>query len=168
MKIAIYIIVYSFLGYILERIINLVAWGIWYDNSVLVGPYQPMYGVGVVLTLYLWWFIKRLRLTRLIQMTVLIVVAALITGMVELISGTLYEALFDEVLWDYRITFDFCRGPYTCWFPTFMFGLLSVFTVKVVHPLIESYLLLIPKGVKLGIVLVFLLDVIYTYYEVLL
>ncbi len=166
MKILFYLIVYSVLGFVLERIINLVAWGIWYDNSVLIGPYQPMYGLGIVFTLQVWLFLKRFKVSLALKYSLLIVSAIMITSVTEYVSGSLYEYFYNDVLWDYRLTFTFCQGPYTCWFPTMLFGFLATFTVLYVHPMLDSFMLVIPKWVKYIIVLVFLLDVIYTYYEV--
>ena len=50
-KYFIYLLVYSFGGYVLERIINLIAFGKWVENRVLIGPYQPLYGAGIVLAI---------------------------------------------------------------------------------------------------------------------
>ena len=48
-KYFVYFMIYSFLGFVLERIINVIFLGYYYDNSVLVGPYQPLYGLGILL-----------------------------------------------------------------------------------------------------------------------
>ncbi len=167
MKIGCYLIVYSVMGYVVENVINLVYFGFWIDNSVLIGPYQPMYAIGVLLTLWFYNVIKPLRINRFFKLLFLWVVAVLFTGLSEWVSGSLYEYFYHALLWDYQLSFSVCRHPYVCIFPTTLFGLMAVFSVLVVHPFVRQFSMLIPRYVKGVVILIFIADIIYTYYEVL-
>jgi uncharacterized membrane protein len=169
MKPLLYLIIYSFFGFLLERIINILFLGGFYDNSVLYGPYQPMYGLGVVLTLYAYLMIKKIPIKwPFVEFLLIWLLAILFTGFSEYISGTLYEYFTGIVLWDYSLTFTWCTNPYSCFLPTSIFALLAVFTVIYIHPFISMFLKFIPRIIKWLVILAFLIDVILTYKEVLL
>jgi uncharacterized membrane protein len=167
MKLLFYLIVYSFLGFVLERIINIFYFGAWVDNSVLYGPYQPMYGLGVILTLIFYHYIsKRTNIAFPLKATLVILAAIVFTGISEFVSGTLYEMAYDKQLWDYRASFSLCSHPYICIIPTSLFGILSAITVVYIHPIIAMASRAIPTFIKYAIIGLFLLDVVVTYYEV--
>lgn len=169
MKPLLYLIIYSVFGFILERIINMIFLGGFYDNSVLFGPYQPMYGLGVVLTLYAYKVIRKLPIKwGLVKFLLIWIFAVMATAFSETVSGLLYEHFYDVVLWNYSDTFPFCTSAYSCLIPTSIFGLIAVFTVIYIHPLISILVKFIPRVLKWLIIFVFLIDVILTYKEVLL
>lgn len=163
------LIIYSILGFLLERVINLIFLGSFLDNSVLVGPYQPMYGLGVMLTLV---FYKQFKdtfsvLNPLVSFLIFWVAATLFTGLSEYASGTLYEYFYDSILWDYGATFSVCENPYVCFLPTSIFGLLALFTVIYVDPFIQQFQAKIPKTLTMIFIIIFIIDYIYTYWGVL-
>ena len=160
--------VYSFLGYGLERIINVFAFGRWLDNSVLYGPFQPMYGIGVVLAVALWHVLRKTELTPALKVLFLCIGAVLFTYASEMLSGTLYERLYGVKLWDYRLTFDlWCDHPYSCFIPTTLFGFLAAFTAMVVHPDIAKWADRIPLWQGFLLLGVFIADWYFTYSEAL-
>lgn len=157
-----YLLIYSIGGFVLERIINLIFLGYWWDNSVLYGPYQPLYGSGVVLTvLFMEYFLPRLKWTPLANDVVLLVMAIVFTGAVEAATGYGYEALTDIHLWDYGQTFA-CRLEYVCVFPTSLFGFLSFLVVKYLHPIIKRYLDNLDNRLSVALAVIFTADVIVT------
>ncbi|MFW6319815.1 MAG: putative ABC transporter permease, partial [Bacillota bacterium] len=157
----------SFLGFVLERIINVVYYRTWLDNSVLYGPYQPMYGLGVISTLIFYQLIiKQKRVAFSLKAIITVVVAIIFTGISEYLSGTLYEMIYDKQLWNYQSSFSLCSHPYVCIIPTGLFGILSALTVVYIHPIIAMISRAIPRLIKYAIIGIFLLDVIVTYYEV--
>ncbi len=158
-----YIIVYGFLGYVLERLINLVFLGTWLDNSVLLLPIQPMYGLGVVGAILIYPHIKRLTIPKAVEIGLLMLVAILTTALSEALSGELYEWLYDGTLWNYGTTFSMCTYPYVCVLPTSLFGILSGLTVLLVHPYMKVHTKALPRRLIIMIVLLVTLDFIYTY-----
>ena len=126
-----YLLFYSFGGFLLERIINVVFLGYWYDNSVLLGPYQPLYGSGVLLTIIFVdvVYVRMKRIKGIYKEIILIIMAILFTGLVEAITGYGFEYFFGLHLWDYGNTFP-CRLEYICIYPTSLFGVISYLVVK--------------------------------------
>ncbi len=166
MSYAFYVVVYGFFGYLLERFINLIAYGHLYDNSLLITPVQPMYGLGVVGALAGFNLLRKAKIHGKRLYVATLVIAYIATALSEYASGTLYEHFYGVRLWDYRMTFPFCAGPYTCFVPTAMFALLAFLTVCFVHPYLDLFLRLIPKSVRIGAVLIVLVDMFFTYSEV--
>ncbi len=157
-----YLLIYSIGGFVLERIINLIFLGYWWDNSVLYGPYQPLYGSGVMLTvLFMEFALPRLAWSPRAKDALLLVAAILFTGAVEATTGYGYEALTGIHLWDYGQTFP-CRLEYVCVLPTSLFGFLSFLVVKYLHPLIKRYLDNLDNRVALTLAVIFTVDVIVT------
>lgn len=158
-----YLLIYSIGGFILERIINVLFYGVYYDNSVLIGPYQPLYGSGILLAILVKDFVIDRHLTNhFVKLFLLLIVTIFTTALVESITGYGFDFLFNEMLWDYREFFT-CTSPYVCFIPTSIFGILSFLAIKYLHPIIESIEVIIPKYVSLLLFIIFILDIIYTF-----
>lgn len=155
-----YLILYSIGGFFLERIINILFLGTPYDNSFLYGPYQPLYGSGVLLTILFYDFVftKRAHKTG-VSYVVLLFAAIFFTGLVEVITGEFLEYLTGIVYWNYGLIFP-CSYPYTCFIPTSLFGILSLVVVLFIHPYVKNLKTLLPKAVIYIVFLVFIIDVI--------
>lgn len=159
-----FLIFYSVGGYVLERIINLVALGYWYDNSVLIGPYQPLYGSGILLTILFHDITyKNLRHKKpILRDMLLLVVAILSTGLVEFITGEGYELLTGIELWNYGQSFP-CTYPYVCIYPTTLFGIMSFLVVRYLHPEVKMSIQRVGDLFFYFILLIFTVDVVYTF-----
>lgn len=165
MRWILYIIFYGFLGFLLERILNCTLIGC-YDNSVLYGPIQPMYGIGVTVAIFVHEQLKRFRAPTWLHGITLVTAAVLATWASEITSGTLYEHFYGVRLWDYRDTFTvWCNQPYSCIIPTTLFGFLAAFTAVTVHRFVAPLLQVLPKWLSWSIIGLFFIDVILTYYS---
>ena len=165
-KYFLYLMFYSIAGFFLERIINLIAFGGWVDNSVLIGPYQPLYGVGILLAIIIYdLFLKRFE-NKFVMYGLLLIVSIITTGMSEAIMGYGYEFLYGIGLWDYGATFT-CKLDYVCVLPTSMFGFFSFLVIVFVHPFVRGFLNKIPKLFKRWLfritLLIFIVDIVITF-----
>ncbi|MEC9484894.1 MAG: putative ABC transporter permease [Candidatus Izemoplasma sp.] len=157
-----YLIVYSILGFLLERIINFIAYGFPYDNSVMIGPWQPLYGLGIVLAIIIYHvIIKKVIPTHFLRLTLLLVIAIMTTALSEAVTGYGYEALTNLTLWNYNAFFT-CQSPYVCFVPTSLFGLGSFLTILFIHPYISMSYKVVPKRFIYLITILFLSDFMYT------
>lgn len=167
-----YLMIYSFLGFILERIINVIALQEYYDNSVLVGPYQPLYGVGILLAIIFYdLYLKNInrKIPKYLSLTI---ISILTTAFSEWIHGEGFELFQGYALWNYGQTFAMCEYPYVCALPTTLFGVLSALTIILIHPSIEKVIISMPqrlfKWTFSILFFLFTIDVIYTFFFVLL
>jgi uncharacterized membrane protein len=158
-----YLLFYSFGGFVLERIINLVFLGYWWDNSVLYGPYQPLYGNGVVLLILFAEFVyPKIHGKTFIRIGIYMLVAILFTALSEASTGYFFEWLTGIHLWDYGQTFP-CQLEYICLIPTTMFGLLSFLVVYYLHPIFKLWLDRTPSWLSLLLLLIFMTDIVWTF-----
>ncbi len=162
-KYFIYLLIYSFGGYILERIINLIAFGHWVENKVLIGPYQPLYGVGILLTIIIYDFVlKKYIGSKKVRILTLLVTAIITTGISEAVAGFGYEYLYDTSLWNYNLYFT-CNLKYVCIIPTSLFGTLSFFAIILLHPYIKILEKMVLKNVAIILFILFIIDIIITF-----
>ncbi len=162
-KYFIYLLVYSFGGYVLERIINLIAFGEWVENRVLIGPYQPLYGTGIVLAILVYDFlIKRYIGNKKLRILSLLITAVITTGVSEAVTGFGYEFLYDKSLWDYNLFFT-CDLKYICVIPTSLFGVLSFLAIILIHPYIERIELIFSRKIASTLFVLFVMDIIATF-----
>lgn len=158
-----YLIVYSVGGFILERIINLIVFGYWYDNSVLIGPYQPLYGAGVVLAIIIYDLLISKKIdNKVLRNLLLLLTAIFTTGLSEAVTGYGFEYLYGIGLWNYGLFFP-CQLEYICFIPTTLFGIGSYLVIKFIHPYIKKRLIYLPSYLFYIILTIFTLDIIITF-----
>lgn len=162
-KFWIYLVFYSIGGFILERIINLIAYGKYLDNSVMYGPYQPLYGLGIVLAIMI--YEKRIKKNYgfFMKNFLLLIVAIATTAFSEALFGYGYEYFTGGTLWNYNEFFT-CSIPYVCVVPTTLFGIFSFLVIKFVHPFVKIFIAIVPNFIERFIVLIFFIDGIITYF----
>ena len=127
----------------------------------MFGPYQPLYGVGVVLAVFIWdrYLINDSNVIR--KNALLLITAIITTGLSEAFHGYGYEILTGRILWDYRMFFP-CSIPYVCIYPTTFFGVASYFVIKYIHPMVKQVVSMLPTYLFYILLTVFSLDLIIT------
>ncbi len=162
-KYFIYLLVYSFGGFVLERIINLIAFGEWVENRVLLGPYQPLYGAGILMAIILYDFVLEKHISnKKLRTLALLVTAIITTGISEAVTGFGYEFLYGISLWDYNLFFT-CNLKYICVIPTSLFGILSFLAIYFIHPYIKMFEKTISNNVAKILFILFVIDIIVTF-----
>lgn len=162
-KYFIYLLIYSFLGYILERIINYFAYGEITDGGLLYGPYQPLYGAGILMAIIINdLLIEKLNTKKLYKNIILLFIAILTTALSEGVTGFGYDYLTGISLWNYGSTFT-CTYKYVCLIPTSLFGIGSFLVIKFFHPYIKNVYLLISKPIFYLLIILFALDIILSF-----
>ncbi len=161
-----YLIVYSILGFILERIINLIFLGEYYDNSVLFGPWQPLYGSGIAIAILI---ISSLGLlnnfSKAYKPILALMICILSTYFVEAVTGYGFEVAFGVQLWDYNEFFNPELGTeYINLIASTLFGFLSFIAIIFIHPFIKKFVKWCHPVIVYQLCILFLLDVVITLY----
>lgn len=157
-----YFFFYSIGGWALERIINVIALGYWFDNGVLFGPYQGLYGVPVVATIIVYeQFISKQKNKYVVEI-LFITTAILFTYISEGVTGVGYEFLTGRILWDYGDTFV-CKYPYVCLLPSTVFGIFSYLIIRFLHPIFKRFLDPLKSIFLRLIITIYLIDAIMTF-----
>lgn len=156
--IAWYFLLYAFLGWCMEVVFCSINTGKFVNRGFLNGPLCPIYGFGAVIMVLL--------LTPISENVWLLYLgAAVLCSALELVTGFLLKKLFHATWWDYSDQ-PFNIGGYICLKFTFLWGIAGVAMMRVLHPLVESFVDIIPwvAGIVLLVVLyIYLLaDIIVT------
>ncbi|MBF4695006.1 putative ABC transporter permease [Fusibacter ferrireducens] len=131
---------YAFIGWVTEVIYAYSKEHKWINRGFLYGPFCPIYGVGAVAIIGIVEFfnshIMQNRDLSLIEMFLLVV---FVTSGLEWLTGYFLEKMFHAKWWDYSDK-KFNVMGYICLRFSIYWGVVGVFVIKVVNPLIMKAL----------------------------
>jgi len=142
-----YFIIYSFMGWCLETIYATVNKKEFVNRGFLHGPFCPIYGFGTLAIIIL---LKPIESNYIL----LFLGSILTTSILEYITGYVLETAFNSTWWDYSDKPFNIHGR-ICLSFSIIWGLISVFVLKVVHPYIVYLVNLLPA--KPGIILFYIM-----------
>lgn len=120
----------GFCGWVYETVLTSYLWGEFAERGFLHIPVLPIYGVFAFLLIPL--FRKHNKVHQVFFISVIV------SSVLELISAYLIEAVLHRSLWDYSDwNFNFFGGRISL-YSSLIFGLLTIFLVKAVHPGIKK------------------------------
>ena len=147
-------LMYSILGWIAEVTLAFYMHKKFINRGFLIGPYCPIYGVGVLLIV---WLLKKYTDSAL----ALFVLAMFICMVLEYLTSFIMEKLFNTRWWDYSDKRFNINGR-ICLETAIPFGIGGLIIMYLVNPFFEGILNLIPSKILfiLGITLltIFLID----------
>ena len=141
-----YFLIYAFLGWCAEVAFAAIKRKRFVNRGFLFGPICPMYGVGVVLVL---WLLEPFAGQWLKQFAL----AALLTTLVEYLTGLILDQCFHQRWWDYSKMPLNLQG-YVCLLFSLLWGAACLAIVYWLHPLITRLVALVPpllSGIALPI-----------------
>lgn len=157
-----YFAIYSFAGWCGEVVFATVRHGKFVNRGMLHGAYCPIYGFGLITVIVCLTPIKDSWL-------LLFAGSAVLTTVLEFITGFVLDKLFGRRWWDYSDK-KFNIGGYICPQFTVVWGLACLLIMKVVQPAIAFAVGLIWKPVGIAALCLFyaaiITDVILTFPEV--
>ena len=129
--------IYSIIGFLFEHIIYFLL-GHEGDSGILYGPWTPVYGIGILIIILVSNFIfKNLHSSKLLQTLVIFIAVVVLLTTIELLGGILIEKIFKITFWDYS-NFKFHIGKYIALEISLAWGLLSIFVVYIIKPLLDK------------------------------
>ena len=149
--------VYSVLGYIAEVItVSICTKKFTPNRGFLIGPYIPIYGMGVICMV-------RLLTPYKDDLFALFVMSTLVCTVLEYITSVVMEKIFKLRWWDYS-HMSFNINGRVCLTNSVLFGIGGLIITKLINPIVEGLLLKIPKIIViiLGIIfaLIFIADIV--------
>lgn len=149
---------YSFTGWLCESIYCSLPAGRFINRGFLTGPLCPVYGFGALLIVFL--------LSPLQPQPVLLFLAgAVVTSLLEYVTGFLLEKIFHTKLWDYSQRRFNLHGR-VCLKHSLLFGAMGLVTVYLLHPFVLDLIgrlpLILLVGLAGGALAAFLLDLIFS------
>lgn len=147
-------IFYSFIGWIIEIINELITEKRYVNRGFLIGPYCPIYGCGVILMIL---FLNR----YLNDPVVLFIMAVVICSILEYFTSYVMEKIFKARWWDYTER-KFNINGRICLETMVPFGIGGLIIMYFVNPVVVGILNLIPlfwiKIISFVLFVVFLVD----------
>ena len=157
-----YFMIYSFAGWCGEVVFATIRHGKFVNRGMLHGAYCPIYGFGLIIVIVCLTPIKDSWL-------LLFVGSAVLTTVLEFITGFVLDKIFGRRWWDYSDQ-KFNIGGYICPQFTIVWGIACLLIMKVVQPAIAFAVGLIWKPLGIIILCLFyaaiITDVILTFPEV--
>ncbi|WP_026884642.1 putative ABC transporter permease [Clostridium akagii] len=151
-NVILYFTIYAFIGWCIEVVYAAIKTGEFVNRGFLNGPVCPIYGFGVVILIEL--------ITPIGNNLILIfIVSIIVTSLIEFITGFILEKLFNNRWWDYSQRSFNIKG-YICLRFSLIWGLASVFVVKIIHTVIRDITKLIPillGNIMLGVIITLLI-----------
>ena len=135
-QVLMFFFIYGFIGWCLEVCYNAVDQGVWSNRGFLNGAICPIYGIGVVVVLYILEPISHFG-------PLLFVGGVVLCSVIELVTGYVMEKIFHQRWWDYSNEKFNIKG-YICLKFSLYWGVGVVFVVKLVHPSIQGFVEWIP------------------------
>ncbi len=139
-KLFTYFIIYSIIGFVLETIFALITKGtIESRKSFLYGPFCAIYGLGATSMIVGLQKFNKNNYTLFFG-------GCLIGSIVEYLVSWIGEMVFDVKWWDYSTMPFNINGRICLWF-TIFWGILAVYLMRQVNPLIDKLLDKLPERI---------------------
>ena len=144
-----YFFIYGFIGWCCEVGFSAFHAHEFVNRGFLKGPICPIYGFGVV------GVVLSMRGAG-DNLLVAFLSAAMLTTLLELVTGFLMEKLFHRRWWDYSDK-PLNIGGYVCLPVSLFWGAACVVVLKVVHPMISGAVSLLPMPARMALACLFAL-----------
>lgn len=129
-KIAIYFVIYAFIGWICEEIYCIISTHEFVKRGFLFGPICPIYGYGAIILIL---FLKNYKNKPF----KLFFLSIIIFSLFEYVTDFCLQALFASRWWDYTGQFLNLNGRITLSF-SLVWGFGSLIFIKIIHPFVTK------------------------------
>ena len=131
-KIFLWLMIYSFFGWVYESILCSVTSGSLVNRGFLNGPVCPVYGFGALVIILAFWWEPDIHIWNLFFSSMVL------TCTLEYFTSWAMEKLFHARWWDYS-QYRFNINGRVCLLGAVAFGTFSVLLIKVVHPRVAAF-----------------------------
>lgn len=156
-----YFFVFSIIGHLLETLIfKIFNWNL--ESGFLYGYWTPVYGLGVVLIIAISnCLFKKLKLNKLLEVIIFMVVITLVLTLIEFVGGNLLEMIFKREFWNYS-DHKYHLGKYIALDVSLVWGIGAMLFLYLIKPWMDKIIKKIPKWVTYVFIILFIIDVLCT------
>lgn len=133
------------------------------EPGILQGYWTPIYGLGSVIILGLYSFLKKQNLNKVTEVILVFLNGFFILTFLEWLGGILITKIFGVILWDYSDHFG-AIGKYISLPMAGVWGCCSLLLVYGLKRVVDPLLYKIPKWVSLFLFVLLISDIIYKLY----
>ncbi len=152
--------IFSFIGFLFENVLNIFT-NDNFNSGILYGPWTFIYGIAIILMVVVYKFLQQYHLKKWKEVVLFYIIITIVMTLVEFAGGMLIETIFHRTYWDYT-NMRFNYGKYICLEVSLAWGLLSTFITYLVLPFINKIEKKIPWFVSVGLIILFIVDIIFT------
>lgn len=155
-------LIYSIIGFIIETTLKTFIFKNM-NNGILFGPWIPVYGLGVVLIIFIMRLVfNRIKVKRGIKIFLVFFLSLIVLTIIELLGGILIEKIFNKVFWDYS-DLKFNLGHYIALEISLIWGIMSLVVIYLIKPIIDKIIKKIPSVITYLVLFIFIVDAIITF-----
>ena len=152
-----YFFIFSIIGHIYETVLFKII-----DekgtSGFLYGYWTPVYGIGVVLILFISKYIfKSLKINKFLEVLIFLVAIFFILTIIEFLGGHILHFIFHKDFWNYSLL-KHNIGKYICLEVSIVWVILSLIFLYLIKPWMDKIVLKIPKEVTILFIVLFLID----------
>lgn len=151
-----YFFIFSILGHIIESFVYYNG-----ESGILLIPWTPIYGIGIIIIIIIYNFINKLNINNLLKMFILFLCCSILLSIVEVIGGILIKWIFHTELWNYT-DYKFNIGKYTALEMSLLWGMGSIIFIYILKPFFDKIISKIPKYFTYSLIILFITDLIVT------
>ncbi len=154
---------YSIFGFLYETILKLITRGE-FANNPFVGPWMPIYGLGIVIMIALTRLVfNRLKAPRFAKIICLFFSVVITLTILEQLGGLLMEWVFHKSFWDYS-KMPFHYGKYICLEVSLFWGVSCMAFLYLIKPLTDKFIKKLPHSITYFVSVLFLVDFVYSFF----
>jgi uncharacterized membrane protein len=153
---------FSILGWSYETIFHFLEHKM--RNNILLGPWMPIYGFGMLIIEFLNLLLKKLKIKGKKKLIYCFILSVIIITILEELGGLYIEYFYQTSFWNYE-AFPFSIGPYINILVSLIWGLSGLFLEYVIYPLVTPWLKKIPKWVSITLLFLLLIDNIWSFFN---
>lgn len=146
--------IFSILGWLFEWILHFILKNA--KQNILMGPWMPIYGIGLLLTDFLNTTLsKKYRGKK--KVIYCFLYSLFLLTILEEIGGILIQFFFSTSYWNYE-SIPLSIGPYINILISIIWALMAIMLEYIVFPILSPFLKKIPRWVSIAIGIIFILD----------
>jgi len=151
-----YFFVYSILGHFIESFFYTNG-----ESGILFGYWTPVYGIGVIIMLLIYNFMKKFKLNNVIKIFLIFLMCSIILSLTEILGGYLIKWIFHKIMWDYS-NHKYNIGIYTSLEMSLIWGISSIIFIYFIKPISDKIISKIPKYLTYILIILFIIDNFFT------
>lgn len=154
---------FSFVGFILESIINLIL-DHKLDSGFLNIPFTPVYGLGIVVIILINKVLDRYKINKKAILT--FVLNTLFLTLIEFLGGTTLQLIFHKDYWNYS-GLPLHIGKYISIEISILWGFLSLLYLYKIKNKCDKIIKKIPSYITYGCLIIFIIDLFFIIFKIL-
>lgn len=155
------LLIYSVFGFVLESEVYKIK-NINNHSGALFGPVSLVYGIGIIVLLFVnKYFFKKIKTNKYLKLILIFIVSTIILTLVEGTIGYLGKLVLNIDIWNYTNK-KYNLGPYMCLDLMPIWGMLGTIYIYYIKNFSDKIIKLIPKKITILSTVLLIIDIIIT------